>query len=765
MPLKYGSNSNNGSSNNSGLDLALLRYGVRDQRTTGGDVINETDPFDATLHELYIFNQQDSYGKPIDGLNVYIRLNKPIVWVNYPGIVNGTEAYWNLSTYPIQDGQGIGLYSFTESDNSSVIGIYASRNLNKTVFDSPSIQEVNITFRFYNRTGDNCAVRIEGVEDGLVNPTVLSTFETNFPYGWYMFEYGRLEIGASCSKIQDKYYYMRGYVNVTPKQSGKIVYKPIIWVSRLTFNERGNLGVTNSLNWTKQEVGLETSEINTTSEFNWSIEVNLLKLAELHQVSYIYSDNQSPTTSTPSYFNLTPGDQLIYIWNNSLHHPSPITGNYTLTEIYPSSQETTYFFDFDNSEGAFGHHSIAIDSFIERRGWHTRGGFGTFPLPYFSALKYMVIPKEILNLNATPGQTWNESTNAYGYSINATHILTAFENVTTPAGTFYCAKVISYIYSSNTFINGTRTMWIGEPGLVKLIYNHSDGSVTRIELANTSHIPLPLDIQDISITPGNGFITVNLTWSGNGQVRLDLINFTALDTANISGSGSQTFNLYLPTNAQSDYYYLHIVDSAGYIHFGDRIYIETAQYLLILPNTPNTTIPLHQTTQIPVSIFAPTNITGINFTLLYNPSIIQIVDAETLLPSQLYTNIDNTNGTARFALILNNSISGEANILNLIVNATSPGHTDLIISGAEMSGEDFNVTPVKSFNGSVTVLSLKGDINGDGSINIADVTLVAYMVVGKTPADLKADFNGNGRVDIGDLAKIAYYMLEKIDRL
>jgi hypothetical protein len=180
---------------------------------------------------------------------------------------------------------------------------------------------------------------------------------------------------------------------------------------------------------------------------------------------------------------------------------------------------------------------------------------------------------------------------------------------------------------------------------------------------------------------------------------------------------------------------------------------------------PHINLTINQTTQIPVSIFAPTNITGINFTLLYNPSIIQIVDAETLLPSQLYTNIDNTNGTARFALILNNSISGEANILNLIVNATSPGHTDLIISGAEMSGEDFNVTPVKSFNGSVTVLSLKGDINGDGSINIADVTLVAYMVVGKVQPDLKADFNGNGRVDVGDLAKIAYYLLGKISEL
>ena len=62
-------------------------------------------------------------------------------------------------------------------------------------------------------------------------------------------------------------------------------------------------------------------------------------------------------------------------------------------------------------------------------------------------------------------------------------------------------------------------------------------------------------------------------------------------------------------------------------------------------------------------------------------------------------------------------------------------------------------------------VTVKGDFNGNGEVDIGDVSKVAYMVVGKEPADLAADFNGNGAVDIGDAAKIAYYFVGKIETL
>ncbi|UUX92572.1 lectin like domain-containing protein [Methanoplanus endosymbiosus] len=60
---------------------------------------------------------------------------------------------------------------------------------------------------------------------------------------------------------------------------------------------------------------------------------------------------------------------------------------------------------------------------------------------------------------------------------------------------------------------------------------------------------------------------------------------------------------------------------------------------------------------------------------------------------------------------------------------------------------------------------IKGDFNGNGIVDIGDVSRVAYMVVGLTPVDMAADFNGNGEVDTGDAAKIAWYFVGKIGEL
>ncbi|NLA32273.1 MAG: PKD domain-containing protein, partial [Methanomicrobiales archaeon] len=65
----------------------------------------------------------------------------------------------------------------------------------------------------------------------------------------------------------------------------------------------------------------------------------------------------------------------------------------------------------------------------------------------------------------------------------------------------------------------------------------------------------------------------------------------------------------------------------------------------------------------------------------------------------------------------------------------------------------------------ITVTPPRGDVTGDGVVDISDVAMVACMVVGRVPADLAADFNGNGRIDIGDAAKIAYYFVGAIDTL
>ena len=97
---------------------------------------------------------------------------------------------------------------------------------------------------------------------------------------------------------------------------------------------------------------------------------------------------------------------------------------------------------------------------------------------------------------------------------------------------------------------------------------------------------------------------------------------------------------------------------------------------------------------------------------------------------------------------------------NPIHTYTAPGNYTVNLTVSSASGSAALSRP-----GYITVTRVKGDFNGDGAVDIGDVSKVAYMVVGKEATDPGADFNENGKVDIGDAAKIAYYFVGKIPAL
>ena len=59
--------------------------------------------------------------------------------------------------------------------------------------------------------------------------------------------------------------------------------------------------------------------------------------------------------------------------------------------------------------------------------------------------------------------------------------------------------------------------------------------------------------------------------------------------------------------------------------------------------------------------------------------------------------------------------------------------------------------------------NVKGDVTGDGKVDIKDLTKVAAHVKGKKSLSnaSKADINGDGKVDIKDLTKIAAFIKGK----
>ena len=46
------------------------------------------------------------------------------------------------------------------------------------------------------------------------------------------------------------------------------------------------------------------------------------------------------------------------------------------------------------------------------------------------------------------------------------------------------------------------------------------------------------------------------------------------------------------------------------------------------------------------------------------------------------------------------------------------------------------------------------DLNGDGTINVGDVTTLVNMILGKTPMSDDADLNGSGSVNVGDVTTL-----------
>ena len=79
--------------------------------------------------------------------------------------------------------------------------------------------------------------------------------------------------------------------------------------------------------------------------------------------------------------------------------------------------------------------------------------------------------------------------------------------------------------------------------------------------------------------------------------------------------------------------------------------------------------------------------------------------------------------------------------------------------------EDRVFTTLSGYSIQDTPLEIRGDFNGNGWVDIGDVSRVAWMVAGLTPVDMRADFNGDGNVDGGDAAKIAYYYVGTINVL
>jgi len=177
-------------------------------------------------------------------------------------------------------------------------------------------------------------------------------------------------------------------------------------------------------------------------------------------------------------------------------------------------------------------------------------------------------------------------------------------------------------------------------------------------------------------------------------------------------------------------------------------------------------------TKIPIRVANIIGGTGISFNLTYDPTVMRVNE---ITLNQSYVSgssldVNATPGLIRLSLTRTEPITIGSPLPLLFLNTTGTGpvgaSTPLNFSHATWSTPTFDSQPMDTVNGSILIYRIRGDLNGNGWVDIGDTAKTAYMVVELTP-DLipDADFNNNGVIDTGDATKIACYLVGKIPSL
>jgi hypothetical protein len=218
--------------------------------------------------------------------------------------------------------------------------------------------------------------------------------------------------------------------------------------------------------------------------------------------SMLVSTNQTPSPPPPdaNYFPLTQGRKMTYRWSNSKHLTKPAVDTFTVDQVSNGSARVSVKSVSGPIKlaGAYGF-TLRTDGLSNLWGATRSATKLKFPplgptssppnqrrhfITPFDLLIYGFNP--ILPPYGTTG-TWSAVVPSRDYSIfgvTGTSTVVGTQKVTVPAGTFDALVVRSTLSQAGfPYGSGTRTSWFAPTkGLVKLVFQHADGSVSTVEL-------------------------------------------------------------------------------------------------------------------------------------------------------------------------------------------------------------------------------------------------------------------------------------------
>lgn len=184
---------------------------------------------------------------------------------------------------------------------------------------------------------------------------------------------------------------------------------------------------------------------------------------------------------------------------------------------------------------------------------------------------------------------------------------------------------------------------------------------------------------------------------------------------------------------------------------------------------PNTATAPGQVVNLPVSISEARNVSGFDFTLSYDPALLgqPAVEAGALLTGRSWQ-VTGQVGEPGSYRVIGYSATGEAlpagsGVLVRVTfkvaeQAKVGSKCQVSFSQAILSDSSGNSIPVTGKSGQVVVARKKGDVNGDGRIDVLDVVRAVNIALGRfAPGEEEksaADANGDGQVNVLDVVRI-----------
>jgi hypothetical protein len=207
------------------------------------------------------------------------------------------------------------------------------------------------------------------------------------------------------------------------------------------------------------------------------------------------STNQTPSAVVPdtNYFPLVSGQTLRYRWTNKKHLREPEIEKVTVgaVENRTAQVKVTSVSGPMKVSGVYGY-TTRLDGVTNIYGSTAAASLVKFPklankLHFFTPLDFMNWGYgPILPAYPQVGNSWTGGTGRdfQIYGVKGTSYIVGIQKVKVPAGTFQALVVKSVLKQpGHPFGSGTRISWFApNRGLVKLVFDHGDGSVSTIEL-------------------------------------------------------------------------------------------------------------------------------------------------------------------------------------------------------------------------------------------------------------------------------------------